>query len=95
MYPFRKSLFFLLALISAESRYGFSMAMAIICLILKPIFIIININLARQKDGQSALGPSFGDWSTANANNSNNVETQYGGLGGQQTSRHGYQQQQN
>ncbi len=64
------------------------MAMAIICLLVKPIFVLININFARQKEGQSALGPSFGNWSNpqqqqpnmSGANNSNN----YGG---------GYQQQ--
>ena len=66
------------------------MAMAIICLLLKPVFVLMNVNLARQKEGQSALisGPTFGDWANSSQqqpNNTNsNSSTTFGG---------GYQQQ--
>ena len=63
------------------------MAMAIICLLLKPVFVLMNVNLARQKEGQSPLisGPTFGDWSNTPQQQTNNPNANtYGG---------GYQQQ--
>ena len=53
------------------------------------MFILVNINIARQKDGQAGVGlPTFGDW----RNGAQNEQTPYQTAGAPQQYG-GYQQQ--
>ena len=48
--------------IGNSSALGFSAAMAIILLILKPVKTILLFNMARQQSGQGTGLPPFGNW---------------------------------